>query len=83
MILNRNEKPNSTVLCGLFLGIIGIGLVFNEHLIELFDTRYQVGISLVFIAVIGWSLGTVFIKKKAPYYKNVIMNSGFQLFFGG
>ncbi|MDI9356226.1 MAG: EamA family transporter [Chitinophagaceae bacterium] len=83
MILNRNEKPNSIVLFGLLLGIIGIGLVFKEHLIELFDSRYQMGIGLVFIAVIGWSMGTVLIKKKAPYYKNVIMNSGFQLFFGG
>jgi drug/metabolite transporter (DMT)-like permease len=80
--LNRNEKPNLLVGCGLLAGLAGIVLIFAEHLHEFATTNYTFAIAAIFAANICWALGTVWIKKKNQE-SNPFLNAALQMFFGG
>ena len=76
------EKPNALIYSGLAFGVAGLMLVFREHVADLINPDYRMGILLTFVAVAGWSYGSVTIKKLgAP--ESPLMNAGFHLFFGG
>lgn len=76
------EKPNALIYSGLAFGVAGLLLVFREHVADLINPDYRMGILLTFVAVAGWSYGSVTIKKLgAP--ESPLMNAGFHLFFGG
>lgn len=76
------EKPNALIYSGLAFGVGGLMLVFREHLADLINPNYQMGIILTFMAVAGWSYGSVTIKRLGPP-ESPLMNAGFHLFFGG
>lgn len=65
---------NITILTflGLFLGIAGIALVFYEHSFTNAHPKYYTGIIMSVVAMLAWSIGTVFLaRNKAnmnPYY---------------
>lgn len=67
-------KKNMTRITyvGLFLGIAGITIVFYENAFAVKGSHFAVGIILSLIAMISWSLGSVFLaRNKAnlnPYY---------------
>ncbi len=76
------EKPNALIYSGLAFGVAGLLLVFREHITDLVNPDYRLGILFTFIAVSGWSLGSVVIKRMGAA-QSPLMNAGFQLFFGG
>jgi drug/metabolite transporter (DMT)-like permease len=80
--IHREEKPNAMVLLGAALGFLGIVLIFSEHLAELSSQEYLLGITLTFLAVLGWASASIWIKKKNTE-SNLYMNAGLQIFFGG
>lgn len=57
---------------GLFLGFTGVIIVFYENAFNGIDSSMIIGLSLSLIAMLSWSLGTVFLmRNKAelnPYY---------------
>lgn len=57
---------------GLFLGIAGIAIVFYENAFHHTGSNYVFGIILSVIAMLSWSLGTIFIARNKvdinPYY---------------
>lgn len=80
--MKAEQKPNGLIYAGLAFGVAGLLLVFREHIADLVNPHYRLGIIFTFVAVSGWSLGSVLIKKMgAP--ESSLMNAGFQLFFGG
>lgn len=68
------NKKNMTpvTFAGLFLGIAGIGVVFHEHSFTRTNPHFILGVCLSFIAMLAWSLGTVFLSRNKvninPYY---------------
>ncbi len=66
------KKITPLTLLGFVLGIAGIAIVFYENAFDNLSSSFGIGISLSVIAMLSWSLGTVFIaRNKAnlnPYY---------------
>lgn len=71
-IFFKAKRITPLTLLGFILGIAGIGIVFYENAFDSYSSTFIIGISLSVIAMLSWSLGTVFIaRNKAnlnPYY---------------
>jgi drug/metabolite transporter (DMT)-like permease len=80
--VHREEKPNAMIVLGAALGLLGIILIFSEHLAEFSKREYISGIILTFLAVLGWAGASIWIKKKNTE-SNLYMNAGLQMLFGG
>lgn len=63
-IIPQGKKINPTILLGLFLGLVGIGIIFGEDFVRLFDPSYLGGIIALMFAVFLWSVGTLYSKYK-------------------
>ena len=79
---SKDEKPTLPIIVGVVLGLVGIIMIFGEHISEFTKTEYMIGIALTFAAVISWAGGSIWIKKKNTD-TNPFMNAGLQMFFGG
>ncbi|HMN50374.1 MAG TPA: EamA family transporter [Ignavibacteriaceae bacterium] len=62
--LSKGPKINAKIILGLFVGLVGISLIFGSNWKDLFDTKYLIGILSIFGAVVSWSFGTVYSKYK-------------------
>lgn len=82
LTVNREEKPTVPILIGTILGFAGIIMIFGEHLSEFSNLQYLLGILLIFVAVVCWAAGSVWIKKQHTK-SNPFLNAGLQMFFGG
>jgi len=82
LTINRSELPNGLIVFGVFTGLGGILLVFNEHLADFVNSNYQWGIAFIFIASMAWALGSVIIKRSRDG-SNPFFNAGLQMLFGG
>ena len=80
--IQREEKTNAKILIGVALGLLGIVLIFSEHLVEFSRPEYIGGILLTFGAVLGWAVGSIWIKKKNNS-TNLFLNAGLQMLGGG
>jgi drug/metabolite transporter (DMT)-like permease len=80
--INKDERPTVPILIGVLLGLGGIMMIFGEHLVEFSKIEYQVGILVIFIAVLSWAGGSVWLKKRGND-GNTFLNAGLQMFFGG
>ena len=79
---NKEERPTVPIFAGVLIGLAGIVMIFGEHL-EAFSRReYQMGIVMIFIAVLAWAGGSVWIKKRGND-GDPFLNAGLQMFFGG
>ena len=57
-------------------------MIFGEHLEAFSRPEYQTGIAMIFIAVLAWAGGSVWIKKQGND-GDAFLNAGLQMFFGG
>lgn len=80
--IHREEKTNYLIIVGVALGLLGIMLIFSEHLGEFANARYTAGIFFTFMAVFAWAGASIWIKKKNNN-TNLFLNAGLQMFFGG
>lgn len=80
--IHREEKPNLSILLGVVLGLLGIVIIFSEHIGEFSKIVYLAGILFTFVAVIAWAAGSIWLKKKNTN-SNVFLNAGLQMLFGG
>jgi drug/metabolite transporter (DMT)-like permease len=80
--IDREERPTIPIILGLAIGLVGIVMIFGEHVGEFSKTEYTVGIILIFAAVLAWAGGSIWIKKK-NLETNPFMNAGLQMLFGG
>jgi drug/metabolite transporter (DMT)-like permease len=82
LVSNKDERPTFPIILGVILGLLGIVMIFGEHISEFSKTEYLIGIILTFAAVVSWAGGSIWIKKKNTD-SNPFMNAGLQMFFGG
>jgi len=80
--INKDERPTVAIAVGIILGLAGIMMIFGEHLSEFSNVEYQMGIALLFVAVVSWAGGSVWLKRRGND-GNPFMNAGLQMFFGG
>jgi drug/metabolite transporter (DMT)-like permease len=82
LFLSREEKPTVPIMIGVVLGLVGIVMIFSEHIAEFSKPEYILSIIMIFGAVLGWAGGSIWIKKKNTG-SNPFVNAGLQMFFGG
>jgi drug/metabolite transporter (DMT)-like permease len=80
--VDKEAKPTIPIIAGILIGLLGIVMMFQEHLAEFSNVEYQLGILVIFIAVISWAGGSVWLKKRGND-GNAFLNAGLQMFFGG
>ncbi len=82
LTINRTERPNPMIVIGVVAGMLGIIMVFGEHLVDFSRPGYALGITLIFIATISWALAS-FLMKKINERVSPFVTAGFQMLFGG
>jgi drug/metabolite transporter (DMT)-like permease len=80
--INKGERPTVPIFAGVLLGLLGILMIFGEHLEAFSRPEYQTGIAMIFIAVLAWAGGSVWMKKQGND-GDAFLNAGLQMFFGG
>lgn len=80
--IDRSELPNSTIVTGVIIGLVGIVIIFSEHLQNFTNPNYTIGILLIFIATVSWAVGSILVRK-SNQNSNLVQNAGLQMIFGG
>jgi drug/metabolite transporter (DMT)-like permease len=82
LVLFHDTKLNLVAVLGLVLGLGGIAIIFSDHLRDLTDHKFTLGIIMGTTATMAWALGTLFTVRHArdinPYY-----SLGWQMFLSG
>jgi drug/metabolite transporter (DMT)-like permease len=82
LTINREEKPTVPIILGVLVGLVGIVMIFGEHVQEFSRLEYQIGIFAIFVAVVSWAGGAVWLKKRGAV-GNLFLNAALQMLFGG
>ncbi len=68
----KSKRMTALTFIGLFLGISGIAIVFYENAFHTTGPSFLFGIFLSVVAMLSWSVGTIFIARNKveinPYY---------------
>ena len=81
--INKDERPTVPIMLGVAIGMIGIVLIFSEHISEFTRIEYILGIIVTFVAVLSWASASIWMKKHNAENSNPFLNAGLQMFFGG
>ena len=81
----EHEKPKGKVIIGAILGIIGVLILMSLKTLALkgFEQYYVLGIVFMFLAVLGWNLGVVYVKKNNINQYSAAQIAGYQMSIGG
>jgi drug/metabolite transporter (DMT)-like permease len=79
------EKPVKKVIIGSILGLIGVSILMSLKSLAIKGTEqyYLLGISFLFLAILGWDIGVILIKKAKINHYNASQIAGTQMFVGG
>ena len=72
------EKPSIKGFIGVIIGFLGVVFIFRDGLGAILDPNYKTGILFLSIAILGWSLGTIYAKKNTHKSKNIALNLFYQ-----
>jgi len=81
MIFFKRNNNVPLTFVGLFVGLGGVAIVFYENAFHEQPEGYSYGVILGLIAMIGWSIGTIYIARN-KYQMNPYYAIGWQMFFG-
>ncbi len=79
LIFFRQHKNTPLTFVGLIIGFAGVALVFYENAFHEQPEGYIYGIIYGLIAMIGWSIGTIFVSRN-KYNINPYYAMGWQMF---
>jgi len=77
------QKFSIRSLTGILICILGIIFIFWDGFKDLANPDYRIGIILMFCAITGWSIGTIFTKKIVIKTSNISLNLFYQFAFSG
>ncbi len=78
-----NEKLSFKTTIGIFLGMLGIFLIYQNSLTDLLNPEYRIGVFALLAAVLSWSVGTIITKKGSPNSLSMLMNVSLQMMIAG
>jgi drug/metabolite transporter (DMT)-like permease len=80
-----NEKPKMKVIIGSMLGLIGVGILMSLKSLAIKGTEqyYLLGVSFLFLAILGWDIGVVIMKKAEINNYPASQIAGMQMIVGG
>lgn len=79
---NGKNELNRQIVTGLFLGCMGVLLIFRDNLPDLTNPDYLAGVLASFGASVCWAAGTVYIKN-TPSATDSYTNAALQFTIGG
>ena len=82
LTIHREERPTVPIMLGVLVGLAGIVMIFSEYVRDFANVEYRVGILLIFVSIISWAGGSVWLKKKNAE-GNLFLNASLQMLFGG
>lgn len=65
-------------LIGVLVGFVGVVFIFKDGLDDILDPNYKTGILFLSIAILSWSLGTVYTKYHSSKVSNISLNLFYQ-----
>lgn len=77
-ILFGIEKPRLKGIIGVLLGFLGVVFIFRNGLEDILDPNYKTGMLFLSIAIMSWSVGTVYSKKHTHKSNNIALNLFYQ-----
>jgi drug/metabolite transporter (DMT)-like permease len=75
-------NPSARVVAGTAIGLLGILLLFSEHVADLVRREYQLGVLCTLLAVLSWAAGSVWLKAQNAS-DNPFSNAAWQMLTGG
>lgn len=75
-------RLHSKILFGMLLGFAGICVIFYEHLHDLLNPQFRLGIILSLLSTLAWAFGTIYTKKQASGF-NPYFSLGLQMLLSG
>jgi drug/metabolite transporter (DMT)-like permease len=82
MFLQGSKKINLQIILGLLLGLAGVVLILSNNLKYLFNLSHFIGIISLLLAVVMWSIGTVYSKYKKTGL-HPLMSASIQMLVAG
>lgn len=77
------QKFNYRSLVGILMGFSGVVFIFWDGINDLLNPDFRMGIIFIFIAILGWAVGSIFTKKLNYKNENIILNLFYQFLFAG
>jgi len=72
------QKPNLKGFLGVIIGFLGVVFIFRDGLGAILDPNYKVEILFLSIAILAWSMGTIYTKKHTHKSSNIGLNLFYQ-----
>ncbi len=82
LTIRGGNKIPALAWVGILLGFGGVCVVFYDHLRELFDPSFQLGVALGLGAALAWAFGTIYTKEFALDF-NPYHSIGWQMLISG
>ena len=77
------QKFNYRSLIGILMGFSGVVFIFWDGINDLLNPDFRMGIWFIFIAILGWAIGSIFTKKLNYKNENISLNLFYQFLFAG
>jgi drug/metabolite transporter (DMT)-like permease len=82
LFMSRSNKLNGQILIGIISGTLGMCFIFRDHILELSEPQYFIGVLIALFATLCWSVGTLYSRTKTAH-TDIFYNSAVQLLAGG
>ena len=77
------EKISVKTILGILLAMCGIFLIYQTSLSDLLIPEYRQGICALLMAILAWSIGTIFMKRGSENALSMLMNVCVQMLIAG
>lgn len=77
------QKLNLKGFIGVLLGFSGMLFIFKDGLGDIINPNYKTGVVFLSIAILSWSLGTIYVKKVSMLTNSITLNLLYQFTIAG
>jgi drug/metabolite transporter (DMT)-like permease len=72
------QKPTLKGFIGVLIGFLGVVFIFRDGLGDILDPNYKTGVLFLSIAILAWSVGTIYTKIHTHKSNNIALNLFYQ-----
>lgn len=75
------QKPTLKGFLGVIIGFLGVAFIFRDGFSALLDPNYKMGMAFLCVAITGWTLGTLYVKKNNHKSDQIFLDLFYQFVF--